>query len=66
MGRGTGIAGRPTVTDLINAREAEADLGASEAALRKELAEECKRFEYREGFRRNETLRTMQIVAEKN
>ena len=38
MGRG-----RPLVIDLIKAREA--NLRASEAALRKELAEERKRFE---------------------
>jgi len=43
LGRGTGKDGRPTVTDLIKAREAEADLRASE--LRRELAEERKRFE---------------------
>ena len=62
LGRGTEKAGRPTVTDLIKAREAEADLRTSEAALRKKLAEERKRFE---DFRRDETLRVIQIVAEK-
>jgi hypothetical protein len=62
MGPGSGKDSRPHVTDLIKAREAEAELRASEAALRKELAEERKRFEE---FRRDETVRTMQIVAEK-
>ena len=50
MGRGSGKDGRPLVIDLIKAREAEADLRASEASLRKELAEERKRFE---DFRRD-------------
>jgi len=63
LGYGTGKAGWPTVTDLIIAREAEADVRASETVLRKELAEEPKRFE---DFRRDETLRTMQIVADKD
>ena len=63
MERGTGKAGRPTVTDLIQAREVEANLRISEVALRKELAEERKRFE---DFRRDETLRIMKIVAEKD
>jgi len=63
LGLGTGKARRPTVTDLIKAREAETDLRASDASLRKELAEERKRFE---DFRRDETLRTMQIVAVKD
>ena len=63
LGRGTGKAGRPTVTDQIKARKAEADLRASEAALRKELVEERKRFK---DFSRDETLRTMKIAAEKN
>ena len=40
----------------------EAGLRACEAALRKELAEERKRFE---DFRRDESLQAMQIVAEK-
>ena len=62
MGRGSGKDGRPLVIDLIKAREVEADLRASEAALRKELAEERKRFE---DFRREESLRTMQIVHER-
>jgi len=35
--RGTGKAGQPTVTDQIKAREAVADLRASEAALRKSV-----------------------------
>ena len=35
LGRGTGKAGRPTITDLIRAREVKADFRASEAALRK-------------------------------
>jgi len=47
----------------INARDADADLRASEAVLRMELAEERKRFE---NFRRDESLRATQIVAEKN
>ena len=63
LGRGTGKYGRPTVTDLIKAREAEADLRASEDALRKELAEERKRFE---DLCRDENLRTMKIVADKD
>ena len=63
LGRGTGNADRPTVTDQIKARKAEADLRASEAALRKELVEERKRFK---DFSRDETLRTMKIAAEKN
>ena len=58
LGLGTGKA----VTDLIKAREAQAELRTSEASLRKELAGERKRFE---DFRRDETLRTMQIVAGK-
>ena len=62
MERGSGKDGRPLVIDLIKAREAEADLWASEAALRKELVEERKRLE---DFRRDETLRTTHIVAEK-
>ena len=62
LGRGSGKDGRPLDIDLIKAREAEAELRASEAALRKELAEERIRFE---DFRRDETLRTMQIVAER-
>ena len=39
LGRGSGKDARPLVTDLIKAREAEAEaeLRASEAALRKEL-----------------------------
>jgi len=45
MGRGLGKDGCPLVIDLIKAREAEAELRASEAALRKKLAEERKRFE---------------------
>ena len=63
MGRGSGKDGRPLVIDKIKKREAEADLRASEAALRKELAEERKRFE---DFRGVETLRTMKIVWGKN
>ena len=63
MGRGSGKDGRPLIIDLIKAREAEDDIQVYEAALRKELAEERKRFE---DFRRDETLRTMQIVGEKN
>ena len=38
MGRVSGKDGRPLVIDQIKAREAEADLRASEAALHKELA----------------------------
>ena len=53
MRRGSGKDGRPLVIDLIKAREAEADLRVSKAAIRKELAEERKRFE---DFR-DETLR---------
>ena len=51
LGLGTGKA----VTDLIKARGVEADLRASEAALRKKLAKESKRFE---DFRGDESLRT--------
>jgi len=61
LGRGTGKAGRPTVTDQIKAREAEAELRASEAALRKELTERKRS----EDIRRDETLRAMQIVEDK-
>ena len=36
LGRGSGENGRPLVTDIIKVREAEAELRASEASLRKE------------------------------
>ena len=43
--RGSGKHGRPTVSDLIQAQEAEAVMRDSEVSLRKELAEERKRNE---------------------
>ena len=62
MGRGSGKDGRPTVSDLIQAREAEAASRDAEVALRKELAEERKRHE---AFRWEESCRTSRIIAEK-
>ena len=61
LGCGAGKDGRPTVTDLIKPREA--SLRASEASFRKELAEERRRYE---DFRRKETIRTMQTLADKD
>ena len=63
MGRSTGKDDQTTVNYLIKSREAEVNLRGSEATLRRELAEERKRFE---DFRRYETVRTMRIVADKD
>jgi len=61
MGRGSG-KDHPTVSDRIQAREAEAASRDNEAALRKELAEERKRHE---AFPWEESCRTSRIIAEK-
>ena len=61
MERGSCKDGRPTVSNIIQAREAEASIRDFEAALRKELAEERKPHE---AFRREESYRTSLIIAE--
>ena len=58
MGRGSGKDGRPTVSDLIQVRQAEAASRDVEAALRKELAEVRKRHE---AFRWDESCRTSSL-----
>ena len=60
MGRRCGKDGRPTVSDLIQAREAEAVSRDAEVALRKELAEKRQRHE---DFRWEESCRTSRIIA---
>jgi len=62
MGQGLAKDGRPTVSDLIQAREAEVASRDAEAALRKELAEKHKRHE---AFRWEESCRTSRIIAAK-
>ena len=62
LGRGTGKDGRPTVTDLIKARESEASLRETTDALRKELADE--RAQYAK-YTFDESVRSARILAEK-
>ena len=62
MGRGSGKDGRPTISDIIQAQEAEAASRDAEAALRKELVEENKRHE---AFRWEDSCQTSRIIAEK-